>query len=429
MSGGPGRPLLPAVDRAAFAVALASRLRARGVRVGHTPVQDFVRALDRTPPASRTALYWTARICLIRDHDGLAEFDAVFEAVFGDALLAADPHARRNPLGNSAGEDDEYTSVDGAPRQEQDGGGLPWVTLPPAVAGADDSDDNLLTVPERLPSELDGLMDTPFGQLSPQEMALLGRRLETALRDWPTRRSRRFAPRPGGARIAVRATMARSRRTGWEPVRLVRAGQVARPRRVVMLCDVSQSMQPQAVAYLHLMRALALTADAEVFAFATSLTRLTTVLTHRSADVAVAEASERVVDRFGGTRIATSLQTLLTSHHGSVLRGAVVIIGSDGWDGDPPEQLTAAMTRLRRRAHRVIWLNPRASAPGFVPSTSTMAAALPHCDALLPAHTFASLLRLTTEVVRCARHGAAHRRSPAVSSTASRGRPAGTARL
>jgi hypothetical protein len=202
----------------------------------------------------------------------------------------------------------------------------------------------------------------------------------------------------GGHRIALRSTIARSRRTGWEAVELVHAEAVRKPRRVLMLCDVSQSMQAQAAAYLHLMRALAVTADAEVFAFATTLTRLTTVLAQRSAESAIEQAGAKVSDRFGGTRIAANLQALLSSHHGGLVRGAIVIIASDGWDSDPADQLAAAMARLKRRAHRVIWINPRAGAPGFEPRVATMAAALPYCDALLPADTFQSLAAVIDEI-------------------------------
>jgi uncharacterized protein with von Willebrand factor type A (vWA) domain len=203
-----------------------------------------------------------------------------------------------------------------------------------------------------------------------------------------------------GHRIALRPTIARARRTGWEPIQLVRVRPVHRPRRVVMLCDVSQSMQAQAAAYLHLMRALVIGSDAEVFAFATTSTRLTAVLAHRSAEIAIEQATAKVVDRFGGTRIASNLARLLSSHHGGALRGAVVVIGSDGWDSDAPEALAAAMARLRRRAYRVIWMNPRAAAPGYEPRVATMAAALPYCDAFLPADTFRSLNAVVAEMAR-----------------------------
>ena len=401
--------LLPAVDRAAFAVSLADRLRRHGVAVELTATQDFVRALVAVPPASRTALYWAARVTLVRRRPDLALFDEVFEAVFGEALLSVDPNARRDGVRSGPRGGDARVPVPGEPYDVSgtsgERRGLPWVTLPPVVADADHRDDMELSVPQRLPSELAGVLDVPFEQLDALQAQLLGRWLERALRDWPVRRSRRYAVRPGGPRVAIRETAARARRTGWDPVQLVRTGPVRRPRRVVVLCDVSRSMQAQAQAYLHLMRALTLTTHAEVFAFATSLTRLTTTLGNRSTEAALEEATERVTDRFGGTRIAHCLSTLLASHHGGAVRGAVVLIGSDGWDGDPPDRLAAVMARLRRRAHLVIWLNPRAATPGFVPRTTTMTAALPYVDLLLPADTFADLLRVPGEVARHVRRG------------------------
>ncbi|MEW2272578.1 vWA domain-containing protein [Streptomyces griseofuscus] len=408
----PTEPFLPAVDRAAFAVALADRLRSRGVPVGLTSARAFVHALAASWPTTRSALYWTARVTLVRDQPYLTRFDEVFDAVFGDAVLSLDPHARRTGRGAvpPAADDVRATLPAGADGDPVEDAGLPWVTLPPVVGAAEPGEEHVLTVPQRLPTELAGAVDTPFERLGEREAALLGQWLETGLRQWPTRRSRRYARRPGGPRVAIRETVARSRRTGWEPVRLVRTGPLDRPRRVVVLCDVSRSMQAQAVAYLHLMRALALTTRAEVFAFATSLTRLTQVLAHRSAETAFEEASRRVEDRFGGTRIAHCLETLLASHHGGALRGAVVLIASDGWDGDPPERLAAAMARLRRRAHTVIWLNPRAGAPGYRPRTTTMTAALPYIDLLLPADTFASLLRVAPEVARLTRRDGPPRR-------------------
>jgi hypothetical protein len=203
--------------------------------------------------------------------------------------------------------------------------------------------------------------------------------------------------------VALRPTIARARRTGWEPVELVRVAPVPRQRKVVMLCDVSQSMQPQVTAYFHLMRALATVAGGETFAFATRLTRLTPVLRHKSAELAVSLATERVTDRFGGTRIAASVTELLASHHGSAVRGGIVVIGSDGWDSEPPEELARAMARLRRRAHRVVWVNPRAAAPGFQPLVGTMAAALPYVDVLLPADDVRSLAGVVTEICRSTR--------------------------
>lgn len=413
MSAEPASPqLLGRVDRAAFAVALAVRLRIGGLPVGLTAIEVFARALAVSPPRSRSALYWTARISMVRHQRELAVFDAVFAAVFDDAVL--DLGTNRVPPVAAAG-DDRLAPVSGSPRDEQAGTGLPWLTLPPVVAEAADSDAEF-AVPERLPSRLSALVDVPFEQLSGSETRLLGQWLASAVRVWPSRRTRRTTAASGGHRIALRSTIARSRRTGWEPIELVHVRPVRKPRRVAMLCDVSQSMQAQATAYLYLMRALTLAADAEVFAFATTLTRLTNVLAHRSPEIAIEQATGRVADRFGGTRIATNIHDLLGSHHGDALRGAIVIVASDGWDSDPPSRLAGAMARLRRRAYRVIWLNPRAAAPGFAPEVSAMAAALPYCDSLLPADTFGSLAAAITEL------------ASALNSTTSRGSRDGTAR-
>ena len=380
------------MDRAAFAAALVRRLRQAGVPIGLTGAQDLVRALAADPPSTPAELYWTARISLVRRHEEIAAFDAVFAALFaGEGLLGTTPVSR-----GRTGE--KLASVPAAgPDGVSDGGGLPWATLPAVIAEAPGPGTGQ-AVPLRLPSAAEAVADRPFEELDPADLAQLGDWLREAVRHWPTRRSRRQAADRTGPRIALRPTVARARRTGFEPVTLVRTRGVRKPRRVVMLCDVSQSMQAQAAAYLHLMRALAMVADAEVFAFATALTRLTAVLRHREPAVAVAAATEAVADRFGGTRIAHNLRALLTSRHGNTVRGAIVIIGSDGWDSDPPAELAAAMARLRRRAYRVIWMNPRAGVPGFQPRVAAMAAALPYCDALVPADTLRSLTDLLAEL-------------------------------
>jgi uncharacterized protein with von Willebrand factor type A (vWA) domain len=165
------------------------------------------------------------------------------------------------------------------------------------------------------------------------------------------------------------------------------------------------------------MRAAVLSADAEVFAFATTLTRLTSVLRHRSVDVAIEQASATVVDRFGGTRIASNIDALLRSRHSNVLRGAVVVIASDGWDSDPPAALAVSMARLQRRAHRVMWMNPRVAASGFAPLVGAMAAALPYCDDLLPAHDLRALGDAFHAVTRARRRPQPLGVRPAVFST------------
>lgn len=392
--------LLRGLDRASFATAFSVRLRQHGVPVGLTGIEDFTRALVAIPPDSMSRLYWVGRISLVRQQSELPAFDSVFEAVFAQAAVLIDPPTRR-ALGQSPMRENALVSVPKAAAGQTPGEGLPWATLPP-VSSSEDSDSDT-NVPERLPSELEGLVDLPFEQLSERDMELLGRWLEAELRTWPTRRSRRLTAGPSSRHVALRPTIARSRGTGWEPIELVRVRSVPKPRKVVMLCDVSQSMQPQIAAYFHLMRALTVVAGGEAFAFATALTRLTSVLRNRSTALAIEQATEKVTDRFGGTRIAASLNALLTSHHGNAVRGGIVVIGSDGWDSEPPQQLAVAMARLRRRAHRVIWMNPRVAAPGFAPLVGTMAAALPFCDELLPADDFRSLAAVVAELSRSVR--------------------------
>ena len=390
MSSSASGPLLGGADRAVLVVALAGRLRGRGVPVTMTSMRAFADALEAAPPAHVGRLYWLARLTLVsREHD-LETFDRVFHAAFGDAVLGVDPQARRSGIEAVPEPEDSLRKVAGEQGVEGAAADLPWHTLPTPVASGDEEAEGH-TLPELLPSAVARIADTPLEQLDEEELALLGRWLESSAHRWPSRRSRRLRVRPSGRRVALRETIAASRRTGWEPMELKRYHHVKRPLTVTLVCDVSQSMQAYSAAYLHLMRAFARTRRAEAFAFSTSLTRLTPALAHRSAEAAVALASEEVVDRFGGTHLASCLRELLASRHGNVVRGGVLVIASDGWDSDPPEELAAVMARAARRARRIVWLNPRAAATGFQPLVGSMAAALPYCDAFLPAHTLRAL--------------------------------------
>ncbi|MFQ6329817.1 vWA domain-containing protein [Nocardia sp. CWNU-33] len=381
--------LLRGVDLAAFAVAVVARLRRGGVAVAPSGPALFVQALRRMAPRSRTEFYWAARLTLVDRMQDLAAFDAVFATVFADAVLGVDPPSRTRSL---------PTERPSAPRvsgqgQSRQSGEVPWVTTRSAVV-ADRSTDQGVALPDVLPSRLAARAQEPFDHFDPDDLRTVGTWLEQASAHWPQRSSRRYENHPHGKRIDFRATMNNSRRTGWESAVLVRTRPRSRPRRIVMICDVSRSMQPYSTIYLHLMRAAMQRRSPdrpEVFAFSTSLTRLTSVLAHRSPDVAVARANDKAVDRYGGTHIGRCLGTLLATPSGNAVRGAVVVIASDGWDSDTPDVLARAMARIRRRAWRVIWLNPRAGDSRFQPATGAMAAALPYCDVMMPAHTLAGM--------------------------------------
>ncbi len=387
--------LLPGVDLAAFAVAVVARVRDAGVTVAASGPAGFVDALQQLAPRSRTQLYWAARLTLVHRVEDLPAFDAAFDAVFGDAGVGLEPPARRMHRGAAAASA-PGARVGGGP--SLDAGGVPWATRPSVISATQRRDD-AVAVPDVLPSRIVSRADEPFEQFDAGDLRLLGTWLEQAAAAWPHRRSMRQEPNRHGRRVDLRATMKSSRTTGFEPLRLARTRRRRRPRRVVLVCDVSRSMQPYATIYLHLMRATALRRAGmhpEVFAFSTSLTRLTAVLSHRSPEVALARANAKVTDRYGGTHLGRSVAGLLSPPHGSALRGAVVIIASDGWDADPPEVLERALARVRRRAEMLVWLNPRAAQPDFQPLAGSMAAALPYCDLLLPAHSLTELGRLFT---------------------------------
>ena len=234
-------------------------------------------------------------------------------------------------------------------------------------AADDDAAPDARSLPELLPSAVARIADTPLDELDEAELAVLGRWLEESAPRWPTRRSRRQRVRPTGHRVALRETIAASRRTGWEPMELQRYHPVRRPLTVTLLCDVSQSMQSHATAYLHLMRAFARTRqrrDVRVLDLADPADP--GAVAPRSAAAAVAHgrgAGRRPVRRHPPGR--RCLRELLASRHGNAVRGGVLVIASDGWDSDDPADLAAVMARARRRARRVVWLNPRAAAPGL----------------------------------------------------------------
>ena len=387
----PGGPVLRAVDRGAFVVALGERLRSAGVPVTFTALSALTEGLEASAPRDLDALYWLLRVTLVNRQHDLPTFDRVFDQVFRDAALPLEGQAS-GPLQREV-EESEGESVAGAsPAGAAEGTTvvLPWHARPHV---ADDGGvDGDLVVPELMPSAVRAVAEVPFEELDEHQLALVGAWLERSLPRWPQRVSRRRRVVPGGRRIALRETIARSRRTGWEAVRLSRTRAVPRPRSLTMLVDVSESMRAYSTAYLHVMRALARSGRAETFAFSTSLTRLTPALRNRSASTAMELASEQVTDRYGGTRLATCLAELLASRHGQALRGGVLVVCSDGWDSDDSALLARAMKRARLRAYSVVWLNPRVAAPGFEPLVGSMATALPYCDAFLPAHHLRAVL-------------------------------------
>ena len=219
-----------------------------------------------------------------------------------------------------------------------------------------------------LASATERLASTDFAELSPAELLMLSGLMSKLTLAVPLRRSRRPQTTPRGRQTDLRSTLRQARRTGGHPLRLARRAPLREPRRLVVLCDISGSMEPYARAMLQLLYCAAGGARAEVFTFATRLTRITGTLAHVRPGVALQQAGQAAPDWLGGTRIGASIAEFNNSYgRRGMARGAVVVIISDGWDTGDPEVLRREMERLSRVAHRIIWVNPRTQSPEYQP--------------------------------------------------------------
>lgn len=356
----------------------------------------FARAVQHEAPASVADLYWVARVTLVPGREHLDAFDAVFDEVFGGR---ADPAGRR---GDPTAPD--LPAIRGRPqapdaRPEQAAGSAPppGAAPPPDASevGAGQGGDADPTATETLVGVAaadERLATTDFAELTPDELRRLYGVMRRIRLGVPLRRARRRRRHRRGDRLDLRATLRRSRRTGGDPVDHVARRARRRPRRLVVLCDISGSMAPYARACLQFLHAATGASRSEVFAFGTRLTRLTRALAVADPDLALARAADAAPDWSGGTRIGTALRAFLDGYgRRGLARGAVVVIVSDGWDRDDPAVLGEQMARLARLAHRIVWVNPRSAAADFAPLAGGMAAALPHCDALVSGNTLEAL--------------------------------------
>jgi uncharacterized protein with von Willebrand factor type A (vWA) domain len=237
------------------------------------------------------------------------------------------------------------------------------------------------------------LASKSFDALEPQELARLYRLMSKLDLATPQRRTRRYDHQRRGERVDLRRTLRASLRTGGDPIRLARRQRRIVPRRLVMLCDISGSMEPYARAYLQfLASASGAGPNAEAFVFATRLTRITRALASRHPDRAIQRAAAAAPDWSSGTRIGDALKEF-NDRHGrrGMARGAVVVILSDGWERGDPALVGREMERLARLAHRIVWVNPRVGASEFSVQAGGMVAALEHCDALVSGHSFEAL--------------------------------------
>ncbi len=383
------------VDVALVAATFGDVLHRAGVATTPERSGRFAEIAALVAPATTTELYWAARIAFVIDRRDIEVFDRVFAEVFRGMVDVVD--AMRNP------------NVDG-PLLTSSGQTAPPAPAAPPTGNADARRDDGISVPgadgaDRDDERDDGgeqlvaaaadrerLSSTPFAACTPDELARLGRliaELEVVPPQRPGRRSRRH--RHDGP-MHWRSTLRRARRSGGDPVRQLHRRRIDRPRRIVLIADVSGSMEAYGRAYLYLMHAAVRALRAEAFVFATRLTRLTRQLALHDPALALVNAKAAAPDWSGGTRIGEALREFNDGWgRRGVARGAVVVIVSDGWEPGDVGLLQREIERLSLLAHRIIWVNPRRQSAQFRPLTGGMAAVLPFVDAFVSGHSLADM--------------------------------------
>jgi uncharacterized protein with von Willebrand factor type A (vWA) domain len=397
VAAAPPAPVPGAGDLAEVSARFGAALRVAGLPVGPGRAERFAAAVTVARPATRDALYRCALATLTSSRDQAEVLRAVFEQVFG-TLTGGDRGDRDQPgaepppapgdLLAQAAREARARSVE----VEAIAGPEPAA----AEAGQDSADDASEVDHRLLGADLERLASKDFAELTDGELtevAALMRRITLAV---PERASRRQRRRPGGTRTDLRATLRQARRTGGHAFALIGRKPARRPRRLIMLCDISGSMEPYARAMIQLLYCAAGGASAEVFTFATRLTRLTPVLARSGPDLALRRAGQAATDWLGGTRIGAALKEFNDGYgRRGMARGAVVVIISDGWETGDPEQVRREMERLSLVAFRIVWVNPRTKSAAYQPLAGGMAAAWPHCDAVVSGHTVRALDTLT----------------------------------
>jgi uncharacterized protein with von Willebrand factor type A (vWA) domain len=338
------------------------------------------RAFAAVDLADREQAYWAGRTVLVqRPEDGPA-YDACFDALFTGI----------DPAGSAGAEPDHVVVAFDAPPGPEGGG--------PEADPAPDAP----VVPVRF-SRAEVLRHRDFATYTAAEHDEAKRLMAELRIRGARRRTRRTRPHArASGRPDLRGTVRRSLRAGGEPFDRAFRAPATRPRRLVLLCDVSGSMEPYSRALLRFLHtAVVARGRVEAFAMGTRLTRLTRELSTRDPDAALAAAATRVVDWSGGTRLGDGLREF-NDDWGvpGLARGAVVVIVSDGWERGDVSRLGEEMARLARVAHRVVWVNPLKASPGYAPLAAGMAAALPHVDEFVEGHSLASLEALAEVVAR-----------------------------
>lgn len=374
-------------------VAFGRELRARGLPVGTGRILTFLRAVVALGLTDRTSLYWAGRVSMIGRKGDLPAYDDAFEDWYrsmrpeGELRIELDLPELARP-GMDRGDPPADLEGRAGPTAAE------WHRLDDGEDQAEPGEEAAIRI---VASAVEVLRSKSFADLSEAEREEVGGLIRALAVALPEQRMRRTRPSMKGARFDVRRTLRRSLRTRGEPFDRAWRDRRVRGRPLVLILDVSGSMSPYARALVQFgYAAMAAGRRVEVFCFGTRLTRVTRTLRTKDPDRALREIGRTVVDWEGGTRIGESLRSLLDGwSQRAALRGAVVVLCSDGLERGDPELLRAQMARLGRLAHKVVWVNPLKGSPRYEPLARGMAAALPSVDVFLSGHNLESLSELS----------------------------------
>jgi uncharacterized protein with von Willebrand factor type A (vWA) domain len=373
-------------------VAFGRELRARGLPVGTGRILTFIRAVVALGLTDRRSLYWAGRVSMIGRREDLPTYDLVFEDWYRSMRPPAELTIELDLPSSARGIDRDDRSDDREVRAGPTS--AEWHGIGEGDEEPGPGDEAAIRI---VASAMEVLRSKSFAELSEQERDEVGRLVRALAVALPEQRMRRTRPSGKGARFDVRRTLRRSLRTRGEPFERAWRDRRVRGRPLVLILDVSGSMSPYARALVQFgYAAMAAGRRVEVFCFGTRLTRVTRTLRTKDPDRALHEIGRTVADWEGGTRIGESLKSLLDGwSQRAALRGAVVVLCSDGLERGDPELLRAQMARLGRLAHKVVWVNPLKGSPRYEPLARGMAAALPSVDVFLSGHNLESLSELS----------------------------------
>jgi uncharacterized protein len=399
-----GRKLL------ATAVRFGRALRAAGLHVDLGASIDFSRALGLIDIGDREQVQAAGEAVFVHRRDDIEIYERVFDRFWrARRMRLPGPTADATPTQVEPSDDREGPRP---PEQGQEAAGESSERgIPIPTSGESDEEDEapiegVIVSPDAY-SAGEVIRHKDFDRMTPAELRDAERLVDLLVPRLEQRRTRRYELHHHGRLLAPRAMMRRNIGTGGQLTEWLWRRAIRRPRPIVVLCDISGSMERHSRLLLRFIQALSAASEVhtESFVFGTRLTRVTRLLRDRNRDRALTRVAEAVNDWAGGTRIGESFRQFNLKWARRTLRSSgVVIVVSDGWDRGDPALVATETARLRRNCHRLIWLNPLAGTPGYQPLAAGMRAAYPYIDDFLPAGTVASLERLG-EILAGARQG------------------------